>query len=454
MKKSKQLINRRSFLTSAATIGVGGTLTSGMVFNSCSAKEKYTPLRPASEVYIPDLHDKAVDGKPIKAVLIGCGGRGTGAAFNFLEAGDNLSIVALADMVPEKLEACRQQLKEKKNMDIPDDMCFMGFDGYKKACELPVDLVLIASPNCFHPDQLKYAVDQGKHVFVEKPLAIDPTGYRTTMVALKQAKSKGLNVISGAQYHYHRPFVASYKKIQEGYIGKIVSASLSYNTSNEQFIVRKPEWSDIEYMIRGHFNWNWINGDQISNMLIHWIDVFVWMSHLKPVKVTGIGSRIRRKVGNVYDNFGMDFEFEGGVNVSGMVRRIDGCDNSQGAIIQGTKGSWRSSDSSIRDLDGNVIWKYDEEAAKAQYKVHDMYTLEHVEMVNYIRQGKVIDIAEVTATSALAAIMAREAAYTGKTYTWDQTAASTLNMMPEDLATVDMKSFESPLPGIPGKDVS
>ena len=185
MKKSKQLINRRNFLTSAATIGVGSTLTSGMVFNSCSAKEKYTPLRPASEIYIPELADKAVDGKPIKAVLIGCGGRGTGAAFNFLEAGDNLSIVALADMVPDKLDACRKQLKEKKNMDIPDDMCFTGFDAHKKACELPVDLVIIASPNCFHPDQLKYAVDQGKHVFVEKPLAIDPTGYRTTMVALK-----------------------------------------------------------------------------------------------------------------------------------------------------------------------------------------------------------------------------------------------------------------------------
>ena len=191
MAKAKNTLSRREFLSSTALIGVGGTISTVPLLSSCSSNantDKRVPLHSADEVYIPDLQDKAIDGKPIKAVLIGCGGRGTGAAFNFLDAGDNLSIVACADVFQDKANACRKMLKEEKNVDIPDDMCFIGFDAYKKVCELPVDLVLIASPNCFHPEHMKYAIEQGKHVFVEKPVAIDPAGYRTSIVSLKQAK--------------------------------------------------------------------------------------------------------------------------------------------------------------------------------------------------------------------------------------------------------------------------
>jgi Predicted dehydrogenases and related proteins len=453
MKKIKHTLSRRDFLTNTALIGVGGTIGAVPLLSSCSTNntDKRVPLHSADEIYIPDLQDKAIDGKPIKAVLVGCGARGTGAAFNFLEAGDNLSIVACADVFQDKADACRKMLREEKGVDIPDDMCFIGFEAYKKACELPVDLVIIASPNCFHPEQMRYAIEQGKHVFVEKPMAIDPAGYRTSIVALKQAKAKNLNVITGAQYHYDRPFVESYKRIQEGYIGKIVSGIVYYNVANEQYLRKRPEWSDMEYMIRGHFNWNWMNGDQISNLLVHWIDVFVWFTHLKPVKVTGYGSRVRRVVGTVYDNFSMDYEFEGGVRLFGMVRRMDGCANMIGSVIHGENGSWHSEDFSIRDREGNIVWKYDKEEAKAKYKNHDMYSLEHVELINYIRQGKVIDIAEITATSALVAVMARESAYTGKVCTWEQMLVSDLNMMPKDLSfTADMSSFKTiPLPGTP-----
>jgi len=455
---SKNKLNRRDFLSKAVAIGAGSALSGEMIFNSCSGsggRTKYTPLHPASEIYIPDLPDKAVDGKPIKAALIGCGGRGTGAACNFLDAGNDLSIVACADLFPDKIDDCRQLLKKEKGIDISNEMCFTGFDAYKKVCELPVDLVIIAPPSCFHSEFTKYAVSQGKHVFVEKPPAIDPVGYRTFSAAIKQAKEKELNVITGAQYHYDRPFVASFKKIQEGYIGKIVSGIVYYNTTNENFITRKPGWSDMEYIIRGHYNWNFMNGDQISNMLIHWIDIFVWFSCLKPVKVTGFGSRIRRVAGNVYDNFSMDFEFENNVHLFGMVRRIDNCDNMQGIIIQGDKGVWDSNDFSIRDLNGNLVWQYDDEAAKKQFKMHDMYTQEHIEMVNYIRQGKVIDIAGTTATSAMACIMARESAYTGSDCTWEKMIYSDLKMGPDEwvLGKVDLKKIGFlPLPGVPGKD--
>jgi len=457
--------SRRDFLKSAglgsAILTAGGA---GTLLTSCSSsdsgKKGYIPLRPDNEIYIPDLPDKAMDGKPIKAALIGCGGRGTGAAFNFLDAADHVSIVALADMFPDKIQNCRKLLKEKKGMDIPDDACFHGFDSYKKTCELPIDLVLIASPNCFHPEHTKYAVDQGKHVFVEKPAAIDPVGYRTFMVTLRQAKSKGLNVMNGAQYHWHRPFVESYKMIQAGYIGKILSGNVSYNTAKEQFLKRQPEWTDTEYMLRSFFNWNWINGDQISNMLIHWIDMFVWFSHLKPVKVTAFGSRIHPTAGNNYDNFSMDFEFEDGVRMYGMVRRIDSCDNSQGIIVQGDKGVYHGSTNkwTIHDLDGNLVWQYDSEAAKAKFKTNDMYILEHIDLINHIRKGAVLDVADTNITSAMTCIMARESAYTGREATWENIISSDLNMVPAEFASgqlgkMNMKKYETvPLPGIPPKE--
>ncbi|MDR0713111.1 MAG: Gfo/Idh/MocA family oxidoreductase [Bacteroidales bacterium] len=455
MMNSKQNYTRRGFLSGAAASGIGFALGSGAWLASCSGKSQYTPLRPAGELYIPDLPDKAVDGKPISAALIGCGGRGMGAAFNFLDAGDGLSITALADLFPDKLAAGRRQLKEGKNVEIPDNMCFTGFDAYRKVCELPVDLILIASPNCFHPMHMKYAIDKGKHVFVEKPAAIDATGYRTFVSASRQALSMGLSILPGTQYHFDRPFVASYQKIQEGMIGRIVSGSVYYHTASDQYIIRRPEWTDMEYMIRGHFNWSWTNGDQISNMLIHWIDVFNWFSHLKPLKAIAYGSRIRKNIGDVYDNFSMQITCEEGVQLSGMVRRIDGCDNDRGAVIQGEKGTWHSSDFSIRNHQGETVWKYDEAEAKSKFKVHDMYTLEHIVLVNHIRQGQTLNIAETAGISAMTAVMARESAYTGKACTWEQITSSDLNTMPEEMAfvNVDMKKFEPPVPGVPSKNI-
>ncbi|MDR0836061.1 MAG: Gfo/Idh/MocA family oxidoreductase [Tannerella sp.] len=443
-------MSRRSFLTGAAAIGAGSAMGGGMFFNSCSEKEKLTPLHPLNGLYQPELPDKAIDGKPLKAALIGCGGRGTGAAINFLSAGEGLSIVACADLFPEKIENCRRRLKEKKNNEVADDMCFTGFDAYKKVCELPVDIILIATPNLFHAYHLKYAVEHGKHVFVEKPACVDSAGYRTFMAAIKQAVAKGQSVLTGTQYHHDRPFAASYLKIQEGLLGDIISGSVYYNTSAIPPVKRQPGWTDMEFMIRDFFSWNWLCGDMVLDQLIHWVDVFTWFSHLKPSKVIATGSRVFRDFGNLYDNFGIDFEYEGGVHVMGMCRQFNKCDSYRGALVQGTKGLWDSRDFSIRDLKGNVLWQYDDAAAKAQYKTHDMYTLEHVEFVNSIRKGKLMDQSETTAISSIACIMAREAAYTGKTITWEEITNATMDFMPAELAltNVDMAKYSKvPLPG-------
>ena len=458
--------SRRNFLKSAgagsalwtvggaASIGAAGTLITSCA-SSGSESGGYTRLRPESEIYIPELPDKAIDGKPLRAALVGCGSRGTGAAFNFVDAGDNLSIVALADVFPDKIERCRRLLKERKGVDVPDETCFIGLDAFKKACQLPqVDVVLIASPNCFHPEHFKFAVDQGKHVFLEKPVAIDPVGYRTYVATLRQAKSQRLNVLAGTNMQWQRAYVESYKMVQAGYIGRILSGNVFYKTNNEQYIRRQPEWSDGEFMLRSFFNWNWINGDQISNVLLHCVNVFIWFTYAKPISVSAIGSRVRRTAGNIYDNFSMDFKFEKGIRLFGMVRKMDGCDNVVGLDIQGDKGDWRSSDFSIHDLDGNLVWKFDEEAAKANFKTNDAYVLEHIDLVNHIRRGQVIDVAETNGVSALTCIMARESAYSGKDVTWDQMVASDLSMVPAEFASgqlgkMDMKKYETvPLPGV------
>jgi len=456
MNMKQTTVSRRTFLSSAAVIGASGALGSGSLLTSCSGggndENKLTPLRPADEVYIPEIGDKAIAGKPIKAALIGCGSRGTGAAMNFLEAGDGVSIVACADAFKDRLDRCRAKLKDAKN-EIADNMCFVGLDAYKKACEADVDVVLIATPTLFHPEQFKYAIEQGKNVFVEKPAAIDAAGFRTYMMAVRQARTKGLCVVPGTHCHYNRGYIESYKRVQEGQIGRIVAANVWFCQGDIGFVRRRPEWSDVEYMIRDFFNWKWLAGDHVVDQFVHAIDIFSWFSHLKPEQVIGIGSRLRRYSGDIYDNFSMDFDYEGGIQVRGMARQIDNCAGRVGEIIQGTKGSWRSRnnrDFAIHDLDGNVVWKYDDEAAKQQFKQHNPYVLEHVDMINHIRSGKVVNNAEFTATSSMACIMARESAYNGKIYTWDEMTQSDMNFMPADLTLdkkLDMSQYTAPVPG-------
>jgi predicted dehydrogenase len=179
------------------------------------------------------------------------------------------------------------------------------------------------------------------------------------------------------------------------------------------------------------------------------VDVFTWFSHLKPKFVIGMGSQLRRITGDIYDNFSVDIEYEGGVHVHAMARQIDNCHNRIAEIIQGTKGSWSSQGFVIRDLDGKEVWKYDEEAAKEQFEQHNAYVLEHIDLVNHIRGGKVVNHAETTAIASMACIMARESAYTGKAFTWDEMTQSDLNLMPAELhlGNVDMSKYAPPRPG-------
>jgi predicted dehydrogenase len=447
---TKENISRRQFISRSALIGtagaVGSVTGSGALLSSCAESEKkgkYTLLPSDIEVIIPEMGDKAIEGKPIRAGIIGCGSRGSGATNDFLNAGDGLTIAAMADIFPDRLEHLRKHLREKRNIDVPDQKIYYGFEAYKQVCEDPdIDMVIIATPSIFHADQTRYAIEKGKHVFCEKAAGIDPVSCRTFMAAIKQAQAKGLCLQTGAQRHHGRSYIESYRRVREGMIGRIVSGIVKWNQGAMNYRKRRPEWTDMEYMLRDFFSWNWLCGDHVIDQLVHNIDVFTWFSHLKPVSVVGMGSQQQRRTGDIFDNFCLDIVYEGGVRVNAQARQIEGCDGDISETIIGTEGIWTSKDHSIRDLDGNILWQYDFEAEKAKFKQTNPYVLEHMDLVNHIRSGKsMTQEAEMLVTSSLTGAMGRESAYTGREYRWEEFLVSNLSLMPEELHLGNIKDF-------------
>jgi predicted dehydrogenase len=433
-------INRRTFLKGATMVGAAGMVGTGSgLLTSCAGNNeagqtKLIPIKEPGSYYIPELPDLAADGKELKAGVIGCGGRGAGAAFNFLNAAKGVTITALGDTYSDRLEGLAKSLKEKKNIDIPADKKFIGLDAYKKVIDSGVDVIITATPPNFRPIIFQYAIEKGKHCFLEKPICVDPVGYRTIIATAKQAAAKQLSVVTGTQRHHQRSYVESYKQIQNGLIGEITGGVVWWNGGMLWCKDRDPKWSDLEWMIRDWVNWTWLSGDHIVEQHVHNLDVFTWFaSYLKPVSAVGFGSRQRRITGNQFDNFSIDFEFENGIHLHSMCRQIDGTASNVSEFIQGTKGSWASNGQVIKDLKGNVVWKFDGEADKAKFKQRDPYTLEHVNWINHIRSGKPIEQASETAVANMAAIMGRESAYTGKRTTWEEMTASPLDLYPQDI---------------------
>ena len=446
MEKNK--MNRRDFLQRSTILGVGGIVGVSALASACKGP-KYVPLRKPEEYYIPELPDKAAPGREIKVGVIGCGGRGSGAIQNLFDAADGIRLTALGDVFPDRLEGLRKMAAEKLGQEVPDENCFIGFDAYQKVIDSGVDMIIDTTPPVFRPDHFKYAVQKGVHSFLEKPVAVDAKGYRTVMAAAKQAQAKGLCVVCGTQRHHQRPYVEAFRKIQEGYIGEITGGNVYWNQGMLWYRNREKGWSDMEWMIRDWVNWKWLSGDHIVEQHVHNIDVFLWMSGYKVAKATGFGARHRRITGDQYDQFSIDFEMENGVHLHSMCRQIDGCSNAVGEIIYGTKGSWNSFDHEIKDLEGNVVWKFDKEKAEAEFRQHNPYVLEHVDLVNHIRKGEPIDEATACAMSTLAGVMGRTSAYTGDAVTWDEMSQSEMDYLPErlEVGRIDMSGYTVQVPG-------
>ena len=442
---SNQKLDRRKFLSTSALLGTAGII--GLA--SCGSKKStVTPLKNVGEYYSPELPDKADDGKELKVGLVGCGGRGTGAIQNLLEAANGIVVTAYGDVFADRIESCRKTVKENFGQDVPDANCFVGFDAYKKVIDM-VDMVILTTPPNFRPYHFQYASEKGVHSFLEKPIFVDPKGYRVTMAAAKVAEAKGLSVITGTQRRHQRPYVEANKQIQAGIIGNITGGNVYWNQSMLWYKQRQAGWSDMEWNIRDWVNWKWLSGDHIVEQHVHNIDVFTWMSGLKPLKANSFGARHRRITGDQYDMFSTDFEFENGVHLHSMCRQIDGTSTSVHEEIHGTKGYWNSDTEEIRDWQGQLLWKFDKDAAEAEFKQHNPYVLEHVDWVNHIRRGQMHDEAPQTAISTLAAVMARESAYTGKVTEWDEISASPLDYMPEklELGPMDINKYGVAVPG-------
>ncbi len=314
MKKAG--ISRRNFLGKAATVGVAGVVVPSLI-TSCSREQKKV-------VEIPTFLDQAPDGPVLKAGVIGCGGRGTGAAINFLSAGPNLQIVALGDTFKDRVDSCREKILKEKNQEVPLDKCFVGFDAYQKVIDAGVDIIILATPPMFRPEHLAAAVAAKKHVFAEKPVCVDPVGARSVMATAEKAKGMGLTIVTGTQRRHQRNYVATWQQVQQGLMGDITGGNVYWNGGKLWHRDNNPEWTEMEWMIRDWVNWTWLSGDHIVEQHVHNLDVMNWFTGMHPVKAVGMGSRLRRVTGNQYDNFSVDFTFENGMHFHSMCRQING----------------------------------------------------------------------------------------------------------------------------------
>jgi myo-inositol 2-dehydrogenase / D-chiro-inositol 1-dehydrogenase len=449
MKNSS--ISRRNFLGKAAAAGVAGVVAPAII-TSCARETKKV-------VAVPTMLDQAPDGPVLKAGVIGCGGRGTGAAINFLSAGPNLQIVALGDTFKDRVDQCREAIKSQKGQDVPQENCFVGFDAYQKVIDSGVDIVILATPPFFRPDHLAAAVQAKKHIFAEKPVCVDPVGARSVMATALKAKGMELNIATGTQRRHQRDYVSTWQQIAQGEIGDIVGGNAWWNGGKLWHRDPNASWSEMEYMIRNWVNWSWLSGDHIVEQHVHNLDVINWFTGSHPVKAVGFGSRLRRVTGDQYDNFSIDYTFENGIHIHSMCRQINGCVNNVSERIQGSKGSTNCRNT-ILDLKGTEAWKYqyplDKDGKPTDNVSVDPYVQEHIDLVTAIRTGKTFNELENTAISTMVAIMGRLSAYTGKETTYEEMMNSDLKLGPKvfTFGPVDVPK-EVPVAGlayVPGKD--
>jgi myo-inositol 2-dehydrogenase/D-chiro-inositol 1-dehydrogenase len=444
-------LSRRNFLKSSATIGTIGAVgaVGGIpLLSSCSSEER---KKKGEELKLPQLLDQAPDGPVLKAGLVGCGGRGTGAAIDFLNSGPNLQIVALGDVFQDKIDACRDLLKKEKNVEIPDENCFVGFDSYEKVLDSGIDVVLLCTPPHFRPAHVEAAVNARKHIFMEKPVAVDPTGVRRVIAAVKRAQSLKLNIISGTIRRSQKDYMETRRRVLNGEIGDITGAHIIRNGGALWFRSRRPEWSDMEYMLRNWVNFCWLSGDHITEQFIHEIDVMNWYLGKYPIKASGWGGRQRRVTGDQYDFFSIEYLYDNGMRTHCAARQIDGCSNGKVEQINCTNG-YADAAGKLYDLNGNIIWEYPntENNSNPEWSVTNPFVQEHINLVSAIRTGNTINDGEDQAYSTLVTIMGRVAAYTGKDVTWEEILNADIYLGPRTytMGTVEGIIEAPPLAGV------
>ena len=413
MKKPINQQDRRDFLKATAMLAGGAMISS-----------------------IPLAGAYASGSDTIKIALIGCGDRGTGAAFQALSTKFNIKLVAMADAFQDRLDSSYQSLSSKfgAKMDVPKERQFVGFDAYLKAIPL-ADVVLLTTPPGFRPIHFEEAVKQNKQVFMEKPVAVDAPGIRKVLAAAEEAKKKKLNVVVGLQRRYQTNYRESMKRINDGAIGDIMSGQVYWNSGGVWVRPRKANQTEMEYQMRNWYYFNWLCGDHIVEQHVHNIDIANWMKNGHPVSVQGTGSRAWRTgkdYGEIYDNHSIELTYADGAVIHSQCRHFEGISNRVDESFQGTKGKIFLSGSNqaiMKDYSGKELYNHNTKGNANPYQT------EHDELFDAVTKGeyKFSDV-DYAATSTFSAIIGRYATYSGQTIKWDEALASNISLMPERFA--------------------
>jgi len=396
----------------------------------------------------------------IKIGLIGCGGRGTGAADNALHAAPHVKVFAMGDAFKDRLEGCHKTLtnlveKESRitelgnSVDVPPERRFVGLDAFEKVINSGANYIILATPPGFRPLHLAAAVAAGKNIFTEKPVATDATGIRKVLETYELAKSKNLGIGAGLQRRHQAGYIETVNRLHDGAIGDIVAGRCYWNQGALWVHPRQPGWSDLEYQLRNWYQFPWLCGDHIVEQHVHNIDVINWVLEAHPVSAVGMGGRQVRtgpEYGEIFDHFAVDYEYPDGIHVLSMCRQIPGCANSVSEAVQGSRGQCQVNDYKYEanTLKGKKTWSRGKRSGDV-----DPYVQEHTDLIASIRAGKPYNELKSVAESTLSAIMGRMSTYTGKKLTWDRALQSKENLMPPNLAW-DMSLPEPPI-AVPGK---
>jgi predicted dehydrogenase len=417
------MLSRRNFIKTSAALGAA-TLASGPGSAFAAGSDK------------------------IRLGVIGCGGRGTHDTTNCLKSAPGVELVAMGDVFKDRLDSCRTRLTQRlpDKVKVTDDTCFFGFDAYKKVLASDVDMVILTSTPHWRPQQFKAAIEAGKHVFMEKPVAVDPVGVRSVIATSELADQKNLTVVAGTQMRRISHLVGAMKRIHDGALGDIVSGQcvrLGGGMMTWGPKERKPEWSDMEWQIRRWLFMTWLSGDFIVEMHVHNLDLVNWALDSHPVQCIGMGGRKVRtapEYGNCYDHFAVEYEYPNGVRIEYMGNQIDGCTQRNDQRLVGTKGS-AYMDFGRAIIEGQNPSEHNWDRVSPEVR-------QHADQIEAIRQGKRLNEGKRIAETTMTAIMGRMSAYTGRALKWSWAMnASKLDLSPPSYEFGDLPIRPVAIPG-------
>jgi predicted dehydrogenase len=429
MKKEEKKQTRRTFLKTSGSVTAG----SALALNFITSKSTF-----------------AQNSDTLKVGLIGCGGRGTGAANQALQADDNVILTAMADTFEDRINNSLKNLKKERGdkIQVTPENQYVGFDGYKKVIASDVDVVILTTPPCFRPAMLEEAVKAGKHVFCEKPMAVDAQGIRRVLAAAQIAKEKKISLVSGFCWRFHIPKREIIQRIHDGDIGDVHTVYSTYNTGTLWSVPYEEGWTLMTKQMRNWLYYNWLSGDHIVEQGVHSIDMGSWaMADMQPISVMATGGRQVRTdeiYGNIYDHFAVEYAYKNGAKAFHFCRQQKNCSRSYHVEVWGTKG--KAIIDVIRRIDeikGENPWRYRGDG-------NNMYQQEHDDLFDSIRSGNLINDGEWMAQSNMLAIMGRMAAYTGQTISYED-ALKSKEVIGPSIEKYDWDlEFEGPPVAMPG----